>query len=81
MATLHMLRDLDARLCLEALDPGAGDRLVLIQDAVLSKGPFPCEVHACQQDATARGVTSPFPAVTYDGIRDLILEHDKVVLW
>lgn len=81
MATLHMLRNLDAGLLLEVLDPDAGDRLVLIQDGVLSRGPFPCETHACRQDVTARGMTTPFPDLDYDGIRDLMLAHEKVVLW
>jgi len=81
MATLHLLRDLDARLLLEVLNPEAGDRLVLIQDGVLSRGPFPCETHVCQRDVTARGATTPFPALDYDGIRDLMLAHEKVVLW
>jgi sulfur transfer complex TusBCD TusB component (DsrH family) len=81
VATLHMLRSLDARLLLEVLDPEAGDKLVLIQDGVLSRGPFPCETHACSRDVTARGMTSPFPALDYDGIRDLMLAHDKVVMW
>lgn len=81
MATLHMLRDLDARLCLEVLNPDAGDQLVLVQDGVLARGPFPCATHVCRQDVAARGVTTPFPALDYDGIRDLMLAHEKVVLW
>lgn len=81
MATLHMLRNLDTRLLLETLDAEAGDRLVLIQDGVLARGPFPCETHACQQDVTARGVATPFPALPYEGIRDLMLAHEKVILW
>jgi len=81
VATLHILRDLDARLCLEVLSPDAGDQLVLVQDGVLARGPFPCETHACEQDVAARGVTTPFDTLRYDGIRDLMLAHAKVVLW
>lgn len=81
MATLHILRNLDARLCLEALDAPAGDRLLLIQDGVLTRGPFPCEVAACEDDLTARSYQSPYPALSYHQIRDLMLAHDRVVLW
>jgi len=81
VATLHILRNLDAGLCLEALDPGAGDRLLLIQDGVLGRGPFPCEVSVCKDDLTARSSQSPFAALTYDEIRDLMLAHERVVLW
>jgi sulfur transfer complex TusBCD TusB component (DsrH family) len=81
MATLHILRNLDAELCLESLDPAAGDRVLLIQDGVLGRGPFPCEAAACQDDLTARSVRSPFPALSYDEIRDLMLSHERVVLW
>lgn len=81
MATLHILRNLDAGLCLETLDPDAGDRVLLIQDGVLGRGPFPCEAAACQDDLTARSVHSPFPAVSYDQIRDLMLAHERVVMW
>lgn len=81
MATLHILRNLDAGLCLETLDPGAGDRLLLIQDGVLARGPFPCETAACQDDLTARSTQSPFTALSYDQIRDLMLAHERIVLW
>lgn len=81
MATLHILRNLDARLCLEALDAAAGDRLLLVQDGVLGQGPFPCEVSVCGDDLTARSFQSPYPALSYDQIRDLMLAHDRVVLW
>jgi sulfur transfer complex TusBCD TusB component (DsrH family) len=81
LATLHILRNLEAGLCLEALDAPAGDRLLLIQDGVLGRGPFPCEVTVCRDDLTARGTQSPFPALTYDEIRDQMLAHDRVVLW
>jgi sulfur transfer complex TusBCD TusB component (DsrH family) len=81
VATLHIVRDLDARLCLEVLDPAAGDRLLLVQDGVLGQGPFPCPVAVCRDDLTARNAMSPFEAVSYDGIRDLMLAHERVVLW
>jgi len=81
VATLHILRNLDAGLCLETLDPGAGDRLLLIQDGVLARGPFPCETAACQDDLTARSTQSPFAALSYDQIRDLMLAHARIVLW
>lgn len=81
MATLHILRNLDAGLCLDAMEPQAGDRLLLVQDGVLASGPFPCETHVCRRDVAARGVSTPFPALTYDGIRDLMLAHERVVLW
>jgi hypothetical protein len=81
MATLHILRNLDAGLCLEALDAPAGDRLLLIQDGVLGTGPYPCEVAVSGDDLTARSARSPYPALDYAQIRDLMLAHDRVVLW
>ena len=81
MATLHILRNLDTQLAEESIDSPGGDQLLLIQDAVLHPGPFPCSATVCQDDLAARSGTSSHPAVDYDGIRDLMLAHDRVVLW
>ncbi len=81
MATLHVLRNFDTTLADETIDVDAGDQLLLIQDAVLNPGPFPCPVSLCQDDLAARNVESPHPVVDYDGMRDLMLAHDRVVLW
>jgi len=81
VATLHILRNLDSRLAEEVIDQTGGDRLLLIQDAVLHPGPFPCPVSVCQDDLAARNVTSPHQRVDYDAIRDLMLGHARVVLW
>lgn len=81
MSTLHILRNLDARHCLEVLDAPGGDAVLLVQDGVLHRDGFPCPVSACADDVTARQVDCPFPQVGYDGIRDLILAHDRAVVW
>lgn len=80
MATLHILRNFDRKLLDDTFD-AAGDRILLIQDAVLHPGPFPCPVSVCQDDAQARGIEPPADALSYEGIRDLMLAHDRVVLW
>ncbi len=79
MATLHILRNLDAALMAETAQ--VGDKLLLIQDGVLNPGPFSCEVAVSADDLTARGVQSPHRGLSYDGIRDLMLEFERVVLW
>jgi sulfur transfer complex TusBCD TusB component (DsrH family) len=81
MATLHILRNLDTKLAEEAVDASDGDQLLLIQDAVLHPGPFPCSVTVCRDDLSARNIVSTYPSVDYDGIRDLMLAHERVVLW
>ena len=81
MATLHILRNFDTKLAEETINADGGDQLLLIQDAVLHPGPFPCPVSVCQDDLAARNTKSDHPRVDYDAIRDLMLNHDQVVLW
>ncbi len=81
MATLHILRNFDSALANETIDAKVGDQLLLIQDAVLHPGPFPCAVAVSRDDVAARGVESVHPSVDYDGMRDLMLAHQRVVLW
>jgi len=81
VSTLHILRNLDARYCLETLDVAAGDAVLLVQDGVLHRGQFPCPVSACRDDVNARQVEVDHPQVDYDGMRDLILAHDRALLW
>jgi len=79
VATLHILRNLDATLCLEAM--AGDDQLLLLQDAVLSPGPFACPVSVGVDDLKARGQKSDHAALNFDEIRDLMLAHDRAVLW
>ena len=81
MATLHILRNLDSDLCRQSIDGTAGDTLLLIQDAVLNPGPFDCRVSVCQDDLAARSLETEHDALSYDDIRDLMLAHERVVLW
>ncbi len=81
MATLHILRNLDTALCFEAVASGQGDGLLLVQDAVLYPGPFPCPVQVGADDLKARGITCDHPQLSYDGMRDLMFTYEHVVLW
>ncbi|MDH5527352.1 MAG: DsrH/TusB family sulfur relay protein [Nitrospirota bacterium] len=80
MSTLHIVRTLDVRHCLEVLDP-RGDAVLLVQDGVLHKNGFPCPVSASKDDVAARQVESPYPQLDYDGIRELMLAHERAVVW
>ncbi|MBI5136228.1 MAG: hypothetical protein HZA24_02705 [Nitrospirae bacterium] len=81
MATLHILRNFDRKLMDDTIDTGAGDQILLVQDAVLHPGPFPCTVSVSQDDMLARNVQPPYEALSYAGIRDLMIAHARVVLW
>ncbi|MFQ5508340.1 MAG: hypothetical protein ACE5FN_03275 [Leptospirillia bacterium] len=79
--TLHILRNLDIRLCQETLNAPAGDSVLLIQDGVLGRDHFDCEVRVCRDDLTARNMESSHKALSYTEIKDLMLAHDRVILW
>lgn len=81
MSTLHILRNLDDRLCRETLDPGAGDAVLLLQDGVLNREAFGCDTAVCRDDLNARRVKSPHRTVSYEEIRELMLSHARVLLW
>ena len=82
MRTLHIVDNLDDdlphRLLAQAREGEA--TVLLIHDAVLRD----CgggRVYACKADVEARGAATSHQLLDYDGILDLILEHDKVICW
>ncbi|MBI3804998.1 MAG: sulfurtransferase TusB [Nitrospirae bacterium] len=81
MKTLHIVRKTNDPLAQEAIAQDRQAAVLLIQDGVFAKGPFPSETYACREDLTARGIASPHPAVDYAEIARLIAEHDRVITW
>lgn len=81
MKTLHILRKTVYPLAFEAIQSDPHSTVLLIQDAVLTKGSFPAETYACREDLEARGIKRPFRPVDYTDIARLIVEHDRVITW
>ncbi len=84
MKTLHVIRKLDDLLPLELLNRDqerADDALLLIHDAVFHRGPLPQKAFASAPDVAARGVISPLPILTDEEICQLIIEHDRTIVW
>jgi sulfur transfer complex TusBCD TusB component (DsrH family) len=84
MKTLHVVRKLDDPLPFELLnrkEERGKDTLLLIHDAVFHRGPLPQKAFASAPDIAARGITSPLPTLTDEAICQLIIEHDRIIVW
>ncbi|NKE71380.1 DsrH/TusB family sulfur relay protein [Candidatus Manganitrophus noduliformans] len=81
MKTLHILRKTSEPIALEAIQSDPRAAVLLIQDAVLTKGVFPVETYACREDLDARGIDRSFRPVDYNDIARLIVEYDRVITW
>lgn len=88
MKTLHILRKrkdtfAEAAICSEAASEGNGHdvAVLLIQDAVLGSPAVPVPVYANKQDLEARGVQREYPAIHYAQICQMILDHDRTIVW
>ena len=88
MKTLHILRTrkdtlAEAAITSEAASQGKaqGVTVILIQDAVLGNPAVSVPVYANLQDLQARGVTRPYTALNYDQICQMILDHDRTIVW
>jgi len=55
--------------------------ILLIQDGVLARIKGDGEVFASLHDVLARGITVPYRLVDYPAICQMIVEHDKVIVW
>jgi sulfur relay protein TusB/DsrH len=84
MKSLHIVRKANDPLAMEAIQneqQQSSVAILLLQDGVLSKGPFPDDTYICREDLTARGIKSRYRPVNYDAIAQLIADHDRIVTW
>ncbi len=88
MKTLHILRKrkdtfAEAAICSEATFGGkARDvTVLLIQDAVLGSPDLSVPVYVNKQDLQARGAERDYPVIDYDQICQMILDHDRTIVW
>ncbi len=81
MKTLHIVRKTNDPLAFETVRNDPDPILLLIQDGVLAKGPFPPETYACREDLAARGIEPPFRVVDYTEIARLIAACDRAISW
>ncbi len=84
MKTLHIIRKIDDRLAKEVIerDSAKGDvSVLLIQDGVLSGLREAGNVFASVSDVEARGFNSSHKLVDYSSMCQLIIEHDRIIVW
>lgn len=84
MKVLHIIRREEDRLIEEIIDhyKAIGEAsILLIQDGVLSRLKVDGAVYASINDVLARGVSVPYKLIGYPAMCQLIIEHDKVIVW
>ena len=84
MKILHIIRRCGDNLAQEIIDynRSVGEvSILLIQDGVFSKLNGDDRIFASVNDVEARGITVPYKLIDYPAICQLIVEHDKVVVW
>ena len=82
--TLHIIRKIGDKLAQEVIDheSAKGDvSVLLIQDGVLSRLYGAGDVYASVNDVEARGLNTSFKLVDYSTICQLIIDHEKVIVW
>ena len=82
--TLHIIRKIGDKLAQEVIDheSAKGDvSVLLIQDGVLSRLYWPGDVYASVSDVEARGLNTSYKLVDYSTICQLIIDHEKVIVW
>jgi len=82
--TLHIIRKIGDKLAQEVIDheSAKGDvSVLLIQDGVLSSLYVAGDVYASVNDVEARGLNTSFKLVDYSTICQLIIDHEKVIVW
>jgi len=82
--TLHIIRKIGDKLAQEVIDheSAKGDvSVLLIQDGVLSSLYGAGDVYASVNDVEARGLNTSFKLVDYSTICQLIIDHEKVIVW
>ncbi len=84
MKILHILRREADQFVLEVIEHDRTVRevsILLIQDGVLSKFREDNNVFASVNDVEARGLDVSCNLVDYPAISQLIVGHDKVIVW
>jgi hypothetical protein len=80
---LHLIRRADDRLAFDAAGRcGTAGTVLLIQEGVRALVPGGVgTVYASADDARAHGVTPPCPVLTDAQMAQLIVEHDRIMVW
>ena len=84
MKVLHIIRRAGDPLVQEIIDQyrTKGDvSILLIQDGVLSKLENNGEIYASINDVRARGVDVSYKLVDYPSMCEMMIGHDKVIVW
>ncbi len=84
--TLHILKDAKSteaqRLITEQAAGGIeGIEVLLIQEAVRLKPSFDVPIYVLEEDLKARDAVSPFQAVDYAKMLEMIFTADAVMTW
>ena len=84
MKVLHIIRRAGDPLVQEIIDQyrTKGDvSILLIQDGVLARLENQGEIYASINDVRARGVDVSYKLVDYPAMCEMMIGHDKVVVW
>jgi len=86
MKILHLIRNRNDQYALElawtqSQQPDTEVIVLLLHDAVLTTLNTRLKTYACQADIIARGIISPYEALDYAQIVELIFECDRVITW
>ena len=84
MKILHIIRREEDNIIHEVIDHdrAVGDvSVLLIQDGVLSRFNANGEIFASINDVLARGINVQYELIDYPSMCQLIVEHDKVIVW
>jgi len=84
MKILHVVRTLKESLpfdlALRSKEPYRHG-ILLIQEGVYHKGPFPQNCFISALDLEARGISSALPLLNDDAICKMIVEYDRTIVW
>jgi len=84
MKTLHIIRKAGDKLAQEVINhesDKSGVTVLLIQDGVFSSLQWAGDIYASVNDVEARGLNTSYKLVDYSSICQLIIDHDKVIVW
>ena len=82
--TLHIIRKAGDKLAQEVINhesDKSGVTVLLIQDGVFSSMQWAGDIYASVIDVEARGLNTSYKLVDYSSICQLIIDHDKVIVW
>ncbi|MFQ5456176.1 MAG: DsrH/TusB family sulfur metabolism protein [Nitrospirota bacterium] len=84
MDTLHIIREPDEKTVLEIIEGEARNKkisILLVQDGVFADLDIPVNIYVNSEDIEARGIDTGYKEVDYEGIRKLIINHKRVIVW